>query len=347
MNKATGDVYFTSVSGITNLIFDTVTPIYNLTAGTTYYGKINSAGTTQWIQTITNTNGTNSSGKSDIKVDTNGDVYLAGISQGNVITPIAFNEAVSGQPNVFVAKILASSTNGVPVWATAITAGIYANLSAFGNYAYNGSATNNYVRVEGFNAQSPVNYFGRYIDKTTGGINTGGVSNSTSDKSEDMVSKNDKRYSATTNNTGTTKYASIDKWYFAFSNVLSSSNTIQSPNNLSNIRISVADNEDYYVSGNFRGSITVGSPALSITGGTNDIFIAKFSGATNNIISLKKASSSTTLKNTGLAVNGNGNLIVAGYFIGSATFGTKTITAHNGCGGGATQTDMFVWMFPF
>lgn len=80
-----------------------------------------------------------------------------------------------------------------------------------------------------------------------------------------------------------------------------------------------------YVVGYYQSTATFGSNTLTSSGG-NDIFVAKLDTDGNYLWALKAGGTSSDYGNA-IARDGNGNIYVAGYFSGTATFGTSTLTS--------------------
>ena len=89
--------------------------------------------------------------------------------------------------------------------------------------------------------------------------------------------------------------------------------------------ITVDDNGNSYVTGDFRSSATFGTTILN-TSGYNDIFVAKLD-INGNWLWAKKAGGTSYDYGCCIAVDDNGNSYVTGVFEGSATFGTTTLTS--------------------
>ncbi|HPI42519.1 MAG TPA: SBBP repeat-containing protein [Candidatus Cloacimonas acidaminovorans] len=97
--------------------------------------------------------------------------------------------------------------------------------------------------------------------------------------------------------------------------------------------IAVDDNGNSYVTGYFRSSATFGTTTLT-SSGYEDIFVAKLDSS-GNWLWAKKAGGTSYDKGYSIAVDVNGNSYVIGYFSGSATFGTTTLTSSG-------DTDIFI-----
>jgi hypothetical protein len=91
-----------------------------------------------------------------------------------------------------------------------------------------------------------------------------------------------------------------------------------------------------YISGSYSGAATFGSFSLT-NSGTEDIFIAKYN--TSGVCQwAKNAGSTSTDRATGITLDASGNPVATGFFTGTVTFGSTTLTAL----GGAADYDIFV-----
>src|SRR5438128_7740636 len=86
-------------------------------------------------------------------------------------------------------------------------------------------------------------------------------------------------------------------------------------------------NNDVVVTGDFAGTVDFGGGLLTSIGGSLDIFVAKYSGVDGRHLWSKSFGGSSGDRSRAVAVDANGNVIVSGYFIGSASFGGPTLTA--------------------
>ncbi len=83
---------------------------------------------------------------------------------------------------------------------------------------------------------------------------------------------------------------------------------------------------DVFVTGLFESSATFGTlPAIS-SSGSFDVFIAKYD-TNGNAIWVKKGGGTGWEYGNGIAIDNRGNCIITGSFLGSATFGTTTLTS--------------------
>ncbi len=83
-----------------------------------------------------------------------------------------------------------------------------------------------------------------------------------------------------------------------------------------------------YVTGKFNGTVTFGSQPLT-SNGYADIFVAKL-GPNGNWLWAAQAGGTNDDHGYGIAVDGAGNAHVTGYFNGTATFGSQTLTTIGG-----------------
>jgi hypothetical protein len=91
--------------------------------------------------------------------------------------------------------------------------------------------------------------------------------------------------------------------------------------------IAVDDNGNSYVTGYFSSIATFGNTTLTSSSSEYaDIFVAKLDSS-GNWLWAKKAGGTSWDHGYGIAVDANGNSYVTGYFYGSATFGTTTLTS--------------------
>jgi len=89
--------------------------------------------------------------------------------------------------------------------------------------------------------------------------------------------------------------------------------------------IAVDISGDSYITGEFQGSATFGSTTLT-SSGSYDAFIAKYD-ASGNVLWAKQSGGAGLEMGRGIAVDGSGNCYITGYFDGSATFGSTTLTS--------------------
>ena len=92
--------------------------------------------------------------------------------------------------------------------------------------------------------------------------------------------------------------------------------------------IAVDGSGNSYVTGYFAGTAIFGSTSLTSSGG-EDIYIAKLD-ANANFLWAKKAGGTNGDNGISIAVDGSGNSYVTGYFQGTATFGSSSLTSSGG-----------------
>ncbi|MET3542304.1 Tfp pilus assembly major pilin PilA, partial [Pontibacter aydingkolensis] len=94
--------------------------------------------------------------------------------------------------------------------------------------------------------------------------------------------------------------------------------------------IAVDGQGNTYVTGEFYGTATFGSTTLTSAGGA-DIFVAKYDPSGTVLWALRAGGTSNEL-GFGIAVDGSGNAYVTGYFYGTTTLGSTTLTSSGGWG---------------
>jgi hypothetical protein len=101
------------------------------------------------------------------------------------------------------------------------------------------------------------------------------------------------------------------------------------------------------VSGDFTGSLTVGSTTLTAAGSSEDGFFAKFDPS-GNVLFAKQLGGKGTSAVDSIAVTSAGSILLGGAFTGTVTFGPSTLTAA-GQDGFVSRLDgsgHFVWTQP-
>lgn len=93
------------------------------------------------------------------------------------------------------------------------------------------------------------------------------------------------------------------------------------------IAIDAAGNS--YITGEIKGTATFGSTTLNTNGGSEDIFVAKLDQSGNAVWAVR-AGGPMDEGGKGIKVDANGNIYVAGFFGGTADFGSNNLTAPNG-----------------
>jgi hypothetical protein len=82
---------------------------------------------------------------------------------------------------------------------------------------------------------------------------------------------------------------------------------------------------DVILSGKFQNTVNFGGANLTSAGG-DDIFLAKFSGATGAHVWSKGMGSTSSDASIGVDVDGSGNVVTTGYFTGSVNFGGTVLS---------------------
>jgi hypothetical protein len=90
--------------------------------------------------------------------------------------------------------------------------------------------------------------------------------------------------------------------------------------------IDVDMNGNSYITGEFSGTATFGSTALTSSSSNPDIFTAKYD-ASGNVLWAKQAGGSSGDFGRNISLDANGNTYVTGEFEGTATFGSTTFTS--------------------
>jgi Beta-propeller repeat len=91
-----------------------------------------------------------------------------------------------------------------------------------------------------------------------------------------------------------------------------------------------------YVTGHFAATTTFGTTDLTSAGGT-DIFIAKYSASSGDVLWAKKAGGNENENGVGLAVSAAGDVSVTGSFFGTAVFGSTSLTSSGSFDGFIAQ----------
>jgi hypothetical protein len=92
--------------------------------------------------------------------------------------------------------------------------------------------------------------------------------------------------------------------------------------------VAVDKSENIVVTGYYYGSVNFGGSNLN-SAGTEDIFVAKFDAAGNHLWS-KRFGDANSQYAYGVAVDGSGNVAIAGQFFGTVDFGGGTLTSAGG-----------------
>src|SRR5439155_7586597 len=91
-------------------------------------------------------------------------------------------------------------------------------------------------------------------------------------------------------------------------------------------KVDASDN--IFITGTFAGIVDFGGTILTSSAGSNDVFVAKYSPNCGPLLWVKSFGSSTDDVGYGLAVDGYGDVIVTGYFSGSANFGGGAVLSN-------------------
>jgi len=102
--------------------------------------------------------------------------------------------------------------------------------------------------------------------------------------------------------------------------------------------VAVDDSGNVVVTGSFNGTVNFGGGGLN-SAGSFDIFVAKFSGAEGSHLWSKRFGSTSDDWGRGVAVDGSGNAVVTGSFLGTVDFG------GGGLSSGGGYYDLFVAKF--
>ena len=92
--------------------------------------------------------------------------------------------------------------------------------------------------------------------------------------------------------------------------------------------VAVDDAGNAYVTGSFASTATFGGIGLTNIGSTN-FFLAKYDPS-GNVLCAKTATGTNTCQGSGITVDGETNVYVTGFLLGSANFGSGTLTNTNG-----------------
>ncbi|HZV11835.1 MAG TPA: SBBP repeat-containing protein, partial [Candidatus Kapabacteria bacterium] len=98
------------------------------------------------------------------------------------------------------------------------------------------------------------------------------------------------------------------------------------PDNEGPWKVAVDSSGNVYTIGWFPGTISFGSINLT-SAGDWDVFLVKYN-AVGNLLWAKRYGGSGKEEGLGLTIDKNGNLYIAGYFMGTTTFGSYTVTSR-------------------
>jgi hypothetical protein len=102
--------------------------------------------------------------------------------------------------------------------------------------------------------------------------------------------------------------------------------------------VAVDANGNVYITGSFYGSIDLGGGTLTANGSSTDVFLASFTPSGQHRWSKAFGGSSTDYA-YGIAVDGDGNVYITGYYYTSITFGGTTLTSNG------SSSDIFLASF--
>jgi len=222
-----------------------------------------------------------------------------GYDQGNAI-------AADGSGNVFVTGYIGAAAGGVDFGGGAlVSAGLYdvflVKYSPSGQHLWSkrfgGSGTDTGMAVA---TDTAGNVF--VAGSFEGSVNFGGSSFTSSGLRDIFVAK----YSATGGHLWSKKFGSSgdDVGY----------------------GLAVDTAGDVVLSGKFQNSVNFGGTTLTSAGG-DDIFLVKLSGSTGGHVWSKKFGSTSGDASLGVDVDGNGNVVMTGYFTGSVDFGGGALSS--------------------
>jgi hypothetical protein len=325
----TGEFSGTATFGSTNL---TSSGSYDI-----FIAKLSSSGSWQWV---VKAGGSASDNGMGIAVDSSGNAYVTGSFYGTA-TFGSTSLTSSGSQDIFIAKLSSSGS-----WLWAVKAG-----GSFGDYGRgiavdstgNAYATGNFKGTATFGSTSLESNGGQdiFIVKLSSSgswqwaVKSGGSSGSDGGYGIAVDSSGNAYVTgifAGTANFGSTSLTSSGGNVDIFIAKLSSSGSWQwavkaggSSGSDGGYGIAVDSSGNAYATGFFRGTATFGSTSL-VSSGSYDIFIAKLSNNGSWQWAVKAGGSSDDY-GYGIAVDSSGNAYVTGYFLGTATFGSTSLTS--------------------
>ena len=315
-----------------------------LTAGGTqdvFVAKFTAAGEHVWS---THFGGSSTAGASKIAVLSDGELAIAGSYRGTV-TFGSTTLTSAGDQDVYVARL--TPTGGVE-WA--VTAGTLGTESLHDMAV---DSSDNIAVCGGINTGGGLPKTGSFFGRTLAGstdawlVTLGGTGTSTWAKEmaaggiDDncgvtMMSNGDVvfvgNYNGTVNAGGTTFTSvsnSLDMYFARFKGADGShiwSTTEGGAGNDEALDVDATDTS-VVVTGTFTGSISFGGSTLVSAGG-NDIFVAKFSATDGSHQFSTRAGGLQEDIGQHIATRADGQISVAGTFIGSADFGGTTLTSN-------------------
>ncbi|WP_247232085.1 SBBP repeat-containing protein [Telluribacter sp. SYSU D00476] len=306
--------------------------------------KYSSSGEMQWVQRI---GGAGIDYGRSIAVDESGNVYVTGNFDGK-ITVGATTLTSSDVSDIFIAKF---NTNGEGQWVQKVTSivgsfseidqgnGIAVDKSGnvFVTGSFSGRATFNTTTLtsSGFTDIfiAKYNQHGQlqWVQKAGGSQNDGGNSIVTDENGDVYITGYfvDSALFGTTVFNGT---GGIDVFLAKYSSNGEVQWARQGGGTGFDLGFSISvDNNGYvYVTGTYSDVANFGTKSLT-TGGLfdRDIFIMKYSSSGTFIWAEKAGATGGIDEGHGIAVDALGNMTVTGSFLGSATFGSTTLTSHS------------------
>lgn len=337
--------------------------VNSMGGGDIYLAKFDPQGNMIWIQTI---GGTGLDIVGSVCTGTNGNIYICGSYDSQVLTVGTGTLGQSSTTGNFDMFVAAYSNGGASLWSFKYGSGSSENAKGI---AYS-SALNNVIVTGYFN--SPTFSFGAYPvsnASTGGGSNdvfvarfnatfgtpagawaTGGVNSNDYGYSVEVDASNiyiGGAFSPITGNSSTigsavTSLGSQDVFIAKYNNaqafqwVRTGGSANSSADYFLNMDIDASSNI-YFCGGYYGSTMQIGTANLP-NSGQNDAFIAKYNSSGTFQWASSLGSTQSEMAN-GVAVDGNNNIYLTGYFSGTVvTVGTYTLTNTTP---GSTQ-DMFV-----
>lgn len=95
-------------------------------------------------------------------------------------------------------------------------------------------------------------------------------------------------------------------------------------------RIAIDNNEDLFVAGLFKGTLTLGATTLTSTGSNDDIFLAKYDGISGNVLWAVAFNGPqyVSILVGGLRTDDAGNVLLGGGYQGTVTIGSYSLTSN-------------------
>jgi hypothetical protein len=311
-----------------------------------FVAKYDTSGTVQWATSI---GGTDTDAGQAIATDSNGNVYVIGRYVGSVaIGSTTLTNA--GAYDVFVAKY---DTSGIVQWATSIGGSDFDYGQAIatdsdGNVYVTGSYAGSVTFAPGTTLTSTSGSTDVFVAKydTSGTVQWArSIGGTTFDAGYGIAtdSAGNVYVIGNYNNTATfapgttlTSAGSSD----AFVAKYDTSGTVQWARSIGGTSadngygIATDSNGNVYVTGRYFGSVTFAPGTTLTSAGSSDAFVAKYD--TSGTVQWATSIGGTGADyGYGIATDSNGNVYVTGYYVGSATIGSTTLTS-------AGSTDVFV-----